>query len=304
MSDTTTKVRRRTAGDGAPSISLPDSQGQTVSADYSANSATVVVFTSNGCPYALAWHDRIQKIAADYAGRGVQLVQIVSNDEELQPKDSLEGMQARVAAGEVAGAYLKDVQQSVTASFGATATPEVFVVDADGVIRYHGAPDGDHDDPTQNARFVRDALESVLAGEPVQRPTTSPAGCSVKWRVELLWYDGCPSHGAAEILLTNCLAEIGRTDVRVERVQVSSPEQAASRSFPGSPTFQVGGSDLFTVEAPSALACRTYRHPDGRISPLPAKDELVAHLRDSLARPWDLPGWRDFRAASSSTAGA
>ncbi|WP_195908272.1 thioredoxin family protein [Nostocoides sp. HKS02] len=304
MSDTTTKVRRRTAGDDAPSISLPDSQGQTVSADYSANAATVVVFTSNGCPYALAWHDRIQQIAMDYDERGVQLVQIVSNDGELQPKDSLEGMRVRVAAGEVAGTYLKDVQQSVTASFGATATPEVFVVDADGVIRYHGAPDGNHDDPTQDAKFVRDALESVLVGEPVHRPTTSPAGCSVKWRVELLWYDGCPSHGAAETLLTECLTEIGRTDVRVDRVQVSSPEQAASRSFPGSPTFQVGGSDLFAVDAPSALACRTYQHPDGRISPLPSKEDLIAQLRDALARPWDLPGWHDFRAASRPTAGA
>jgi peroxiredoxin len=297
--DTTTKVRRRTAGDDAPRISLPDSEGVTVTPEYSASAATVLVFTSNGCPYALAWHDRIQQIAEDYSGRGVQLVQIVSNDEELQPKDSVEAMRTRLAAGEVAGLYLKDVVQSVTASFGATATPEVFVVDANGVIRYHGAPDADHDDPTQNAQFVRDALESLLAGEPVHRPTTSPAGCSVKWRVELLWYDGCPSHDAAESLLTECLAEIGRTDVRVERVKVSSPEQAAERSFPGSPTFQVGGSDLFTVDAPSALACRTYQRPDGSVSPLPAKEDLVTRLRDSLARPWDLPGWHDFRSAAS-----
>ncbi|WP_457253943.1 redoxin family protein [Pedococcus sp. P5_B7] len=304
MPDTTTNVRRRTVGDDAPDITLPDVDGTTVSTKYSANVATVVVFTSNGCPYALAWHDRIQQVGADYGTRGVQVVQVVSNDDQLQPKDSIEGMRHRIEAGEVTGVYLKDVQQSVTASFGATATPEVFVVDSDGLIRYHGAPDADHDDPTQNAQFVRDALENVLASEPVQRPSTSPAGCSVKWRVDLLWYDGCPSHGAAEILLTECLAEIGRTDVRLERVQVTSPEQATSRSFPGSPTFQVGGTDLFAVDAPSALACRTYQRSDGRVSPLPAKDDLVAQLREALARPWDLPGWRDFRKASSGNAGA
>ena len=53
------------------------------------NLATVVVFTSNGCPYALAWHDRIQDVARDYADRGVLLVQVVSNDSELQPLDSV-----------------------------------------------------------------------------------------------------------------------------------------------------------------------------------------------------------------------
>jgi hypothetical protein len=297
-------VRRRTAGDGAPKISLPDASGRLMSIDYSANAATVVVFTSNGCPYALAWHDRIQKLAKDYAGSGVELVQVVCNDDQLQPKDAVPGMLARSAAGKVEGAYLRDAQQSVVAAFGATATPEVFVIDSEGVIRYHGAPDGDHDDPDENARFVRDALDSVLAHESVARPTTSPAGCSVKWRVELLWWDGCPSHGEAEDLLAQGLAELGRTDVRMLRVQVTSPTEAADRAFPGSPTFQVGGRDLFPVDAPPALACRTYTRPDGRISPLPQSGDLVARLRDALARPWDLHGWTDFRPAAQNSPGA
>ena len=304
MSDTTTALRRRTAGDDAPTISLPDADGRQVAIEYSAHAATVVVFTSNGCPYALAWHERIQRLATDYAGTSVQLVQLVCNDDELQPKDSVEGMLARVAAGEVQGTYLKDAQQSVTAAFGATATPEVFVVDTEGVIRYHGAPDSDHDDPSENARFVRDALDSVLAHEPVARPTTSPAGCSVKWRVELLWWDGCPSPGAAEDLLVQSLAELGRADVRVVRVQITSPAEAKDRAFPGSPTFHVGGRDLFAVDAPPALACRTYARPDGRLSPLPRSEDVVAQLRDALARPWDLPGWTDFRKAASRTSGA
>jgi hypothetical protein len=68
-----------------------------------------------------------------------------------------------------------------------------------------------------------------------------------------------------------------------------------SRSFPGSPTFQVGGLDLFPSDAPVALACRVYQRPDGRISPLPSSDQLQERLRDALARPWDLPGWVDIR---------
>ena len=304
MSDTTSRVRRKTAGDDAPAISIPDVSGQSVSIDYASNAVTVVVFTSNGCPYALAWHDRIQHLATGYASQGLQLVQVVCNDDDLQPLDSLEGMRTRLAAGEVRGIYLKDVRQSVAAAFGATATPEVFVVDAQGVIRYHGAPDADYDDPGQNAQFVREAIDSVLGGQAVDRATTSPAGCSVKWRVELLWWDGCPSHGAAEDLLRAALEELGRADVRVERVEVVSPEQAAERSFPGSPTFQVGGNDLFAADGPPALACRTYQRADGRLSPLPASDDLVARLRETLARPWDLPGWTDHRKTASRSAGA
>jgi metal-sulfur cluster biosynthetic enzyme len=304
VSDTTSKVRRKTAGDDAPAISLPDVSGQRVSIDYASNAVTVVVFTSNGCPYALAWHDRIHSLATSYASQGVQLVQVVCNDDDLQPKDSLEGMRTRLAAGEVRGTYVKDARQSVTAAFGATATPEVFVVDAQGLIRYHGAPDADYDDPCQNAQFVREAIDGVLSGQTVHRATTSPAGCSVKWRVELLWWDGCPSHGEAEDLLRAALEELGRADVRVERVEVVSPEQAVERSFPGSPTFQVGGADLFAVDAPPALACRTYQRTDGRLSPLPASDDLVARLRESLARPWDLPGWTDHRKTASRSASA
>jgi hypothetical protein len=77
---------------------------------------------------------------------------------------------------------------------------------------------------------------------------------------------------------------------------VTSPDQAAERGFPGSPTFQVGGADLFPQpEAAPALACRTYRLDDGRVSPLPSAAQLEARLRDALVLPWELPGWVDFR---------
>jgi peroxiredoxin len=286
---------RLSVGDIAPAFTLPDARGGDVTLDPAAAAATVVVFTANGCPYALAWHDRIQQVARDYAGRHVTVVQVVGNDETGHPEDSLDSMRRRVAAGEIAGPYLRDADQEAVAAYGATATPEVFVLDRSGVVRYHGAPDADHDDPAQDARWVRDALGDVLAGRPVRRPSTSPAGCSTKWRVELLWWEGCPSHERALDLLTSTLAGLHRGDVAVVRREVTTDEEAARLRFGGSPTFQVGRRDLFPSTAAPALTCRTYHRPDGRISPLPDPAELAARLREALARPWDLPGWVDPR---------
>ena len=284
---------RLAVGDVAPRFRLPDARGGEVTLDSFAASATVVVFTANGCPYALAWHDRIQQVARDYADQGAVLIQVVGNDETGHPEDSLESMRKRVANAEIAGPYLRDADQEAVAAYGATATPEVFVLDRQGVLRYHGAPDADHDDPAESARWIRDALDDVLAGSPVRRPRTSPAGCSTKWRVELLWWQGCPSHEQAAELLNSSLAELNRGDVAVVRREVTSGEEASRLKFPGSPTFQVGRRDLFPGDATPALTCRIYHGPDGRVSPLPDRAELITRLREALARPWDLPGWVD-----------
>ena len=56
------------------------------------------------------------------------------------------------------------------------------MLDAGGALAYRGAPDADHQDPSLRAGWLREALDAVLAGEPVQRAETEPVGCSIKWR--------------------------------------------------------------------------------------------------------------------------
>ena len=294
-------MTRLSVGDPAPLFALPDTDGALVALEPAAHAASVVVFTSNGCPYARAWHDRIQAVARDSADRDVVVLQVVSNDDADHPEDSVEAMGARVAAGDLAGPFLRDADQSVARAYGATATPEVFVIDRAGIVRYHGAPDADYDDPALDAAWVREALDDVLAGREVARPSTSPAGCSIKWRVELLWWEGCPTHGEAADLLQETLDELGRGEVHVVRREVRTRAEAKQLGFPGSPTFAVGGRDLFPGDAPPTLTCRVYERPDGRISPLPDAAELAARLREALVRPWELPGWVDFRATSTAS---
>jgi peroxiredoxin len=293
---------RLTVGDAAPPVELPDTDGSLVLLDPTAYRASVVVFTSNGCPYARAWHDRIQDVVRTYGDRGVRVLQIVSNDDGDHPEDSVEGMRARVRAGELAGPFLRDADQSVAQAYGATATPEVFVIDREGIVRYHGAPDADYDDPSQKAAWVREALDDVLADRPVARPLASPAGCSMKWRVELLWWEGCPTHDRAAELLEQTLAQLGRGEVHVVRHEVRTRDEAQRLGFPGSPTFQVGRRDLFPTDAAAALTCRVYQREDGQISPLPDAAELAVRLREVLARPWDLPHWVDHRKTRPESA--
>ena len=169
-------------GDRAPTFALPDTEGTTHERDESP--ATVVVFTCNHCPYALAWHERIVGVARDYADRGVRVLAVNPNDAESYPRDSPQAMRARVERGEFEGVpYLRDESQSVARAYGAKTTPDVFVLDATGVLRYRGAPDADHDDPAQNAAFLRGALDAVLDGRDPNPVETPPVGCSIKWKI-------------------------------------------------------------------------------------------------------------------------
>ncbi|HEV7584777.1 MAG TPA: thioredoxin family protein [Solirubrobacteraceae bacterium] len=167
-------------GDRVPQFALPDTEGAVHSLDGAP--ATVVVFTCNHCPYALAWHDRIIAVAGDYAGQGVRVLAINPNDAERYPRDSADAMRGRVQEGEFDGVpYLRDESQDVARAYDAKTTPDVFVLDADGILRYRGAPDRDQDDPSQNAAWLRAALDAVLAGRMPDPDETRPVGCSIKW---------------------------------------------------------------------------------------------------------------------------
>jgi peroxiredoxin len=165
-------------GASAPAHELPDTEGNR-HALHEDGATTVVVFTCNHCPYALAWHDRLAGVADDY---DVRFLAVNPNDAERYPSDSYEAMQKRVAEEGWSFPYLRDEDQEAARSFGAKTTPDVFVLDGEGRLRYRGAPDADHRDPSQEAAWLREALDALLAGEEIARPETDPVGCSVKWK--------------------------------------------------------------------------------------------------------------------------
>lgn len=157
-------------GDGVPDFTLPDTEGASHSLHEGSAPVTVVLVTCNHCPYALAWHDRLMAVGHDYEGRGVRFLAICGNDAGRFPRDSLEAMRRRVREERWPMPYLHDATQEVLRSLGATVTPELFVLDADRRLRYHGAPDAGHDDPGQDARWLRDATRVPRRGRAALRP--------------------------------------------------------------------------------------------------------------------------------------
>jgi hypothetical protein len=98
--------------------------------------------------------------------------------------------------------------------------------------------------------------------------------------VELLWWEGCPSHPEALAELERVLEEEGLRP-EVELVEIESDEQAARQRFPGSPTIRIDGEDILPAGdgEPFSLTCRVYRLRDGRPSAIPDPEDVRAALR-------------------------
>jgi hypothetical protein len=99
-------------------------------------------------------------------------------------------------------------------------------------------------------------------------------------RIEVLHWDGCPSTAEALELLENVLADRGAAGT-IELYEVKTQEEAERLSFPGSPTIRIEGQDIDPVGAVGrpSLTCRIYSLPDGRVSPVPSREQLEEALR-------------------------
>jgi peroxiredoxin len=180
MADTATTFG---IGDMVPSFTLTDTAGNRHEVPApQAPPATVLIQTCNHCPYVVAWNPRLRAVAEDYAARGVRVLAISSNDPERYPADSPERMAQFVRDQDWPIPYAFDESQDVARALGSERTPQVFVLDGEQRLAYVGAPDADHEDPSQNAAWLRAALDDVLAGRAVARSQTPARGCSVKWR--------------------------------------------------------------------------------------------------------------------------
>ncbi len=186
-------------GQKAPQFELPGVDDKTHSlAQVKGPQGTIVVFSCNHCPYVVMYEERMVKLHRDYAPRGITMVAINANDTEAYPADNLENMKLRAASRGFEFPYLIDESQESARLYGATRTPEVFLLDESGTVVYHGRIDDNAEDAGAVERHdLREALEQLLAGSPIAVPDTTPIGCGIKWRLGGCG-SGCATKGCAD----------------------------------------------------------------------------------------------------------
>jgi hypothetical protein len=172
-------MARLALGDPAPSFELEGVDGRVHSLQDYREQPVAVVFSCCHCPYVVAWEDRLNDVARDYAGRA-GLVAINSNAGYLG--DSFEDMVARSREKGFVFPFLYDETQEIAGAYSASRTPEVFLFDAEHRLVYHGAPDSDHADAEGAEPYLRRALDATLGGTEPETAETPPVGCTIKWR--------------------------------------------------------------------------------------------------------------------------
>jgi hypothetical protein len=102
-------------------------------------------------------------------------------------------------------------------------------------------------------------------------------------RIDVLWWEGCPSHAETLEDLNRILEEEG-AEAEVELIEIETDEQAQAERFPGSPTIRIDGDDAVPAPDgdPFSLTCRVYRLRDGRVSPTPDPEDLREAVRRAL----------------------
>jgi peroxiredoxin len=163
-------------GASAPDFQLTTLDGKafSLSSAAKAHKAVVLMFISTQCPYSNAYNDQMKDLANTYASKDVLFVGINSN--------KTEDAAAVVAHAKSHGhtfPIMKDPSNKVADLYDARRTPEVYVVDPQGKLRYHGRITEDHENPASSPD-LKNALDSFLTGKPIARTETKAFGCTIK----------------------------------------------------------------------------------------------------------------------------
>jgi peroxiredoxin len=172
--------RKLNIGDAAPVwAGLPGVDGQSHSlADFKDKDVVVVVVTCNHCPVAVAYEDRIIDFAKKHAGPDSKVALVAINVNNLEA-DKLPKMKERAQEKGFNFPYLYDESQRVGRDYGASVTPEFFVLNKERKIVYMGAMDDNQNSPKVN--YLEPAVAAALKGEQPAQTETRARGCGVKY---------------------------------------------------------------------------------------------------------------------------
>lgn len=163
-------------GSKMPGLKLVTLTGEATSlTSYANKNGVLVIFVSVQCPVSNAYNERMEALAQQWHSRGFGVVGINANRTE-----SPEAVAAHAREHGLTFPILKDNDNRLADALGASFTPETYLFDASGTLRYHGRIDDSKDPSGISKRDLNDALEAIAAGRPVVVSETKAFGCTIK----------------------------------------------------------------------------------------------------------------------------
>ena len=165
-------------------LELADISGKNITlANAKGDAGTLVVFSCNTCPWVIRWEDRYVSLANTYSQKGIGMIAVNSNAARFGGEDSLEEMLEHAKNNGYNFPYAQDPESELASAFGATKTPHIYLFNGDDELVYRGAID----DNAKNAKkvdvpFLANAIDALLAGNPINPQTTKALGCSIKFK--------------------------------------------------------------------------------------------------------------------------
>lgn len=173
-------------GSKAPDFKLKDtiSDSELGLEDVKSDTATVIMFICNHCPYVKHVQQGLVKLANDYREKSISFVAINSNDVANYPEDSPQKMKEVADNLGYPFPYLFDETQEVAKAYDAACTPDFFVYDKDLKLVYRGQMDDSRpgNGKPVTGRDIRNVLDSMLNNTPVSENQVPSIGCNIKWK--------------------------------------------------------------------------------------------------------------------------
>lgn len=170
----------------APAFTLTDtiSGKETSLEELKSPKGTLIMFICNHCPYVKHVNEQLVSLANDYIARGISFVAISSNDAQNYPEDGPAKMKEYATRLKYPFPYLFDETQQVAKAYDAACTPDFYLFNGDLKCIYRGQLDNSRpgNGIPVTGKDVREALEALLAGEPVSTDQAPSIGCGIKWK--------------------------------------------------------------------------------------------------------------------------
>ena len=162
---------------------LKDISGKIMTlADAKGSQGTLVIFSCNTCPWVIRWEDRYVSIADTYTSKGIGVIAVNSNAARFDGDDSLEEMIKHAEKNNYNFPYVQDPRSQLASEFGATKTPHIYLFDNNDVLVYRGAIDDNAREPRSvEEPFLANAIDQLLSGRSIEKPTSKAIGCSIKF---------------------------------------------------------------------------------------------------------------------------